>query len=81
MQTTEIKILRSKIIAFLASAKGGEAARSALKKHLGIDPMIHSEPFNRAVKTTKITPVYGSGEIAPGLFLSRPPVVAYRLTP
>lgn len=79
MPNTDVKIMRSKIIAFLASSKGNEAERRAIKKHLGIDPITHSETFNRAVISKKLTPIYGSGEIAPGYFLSRPPVVAYRL--
>lgn len=78
MPNTDVKIMRSKIIAFLQS-KGGEAERRAIKEHLGIEPIIHSETFNRAVTSTKLRPIYGRGEIAPGYFLSRPPVVAYAL--
>ncbi len=73
-----IKIMRLKIIAFL-EASGGMAQRSEIRKYVGIDEMTYCEEFNRALKSKKLTPVYGSGEIAPGLFLSRPPVVAYCL--
>jgi hypothetical protein len=72
-----IKEMRTQIVAFVKSM-GGHAGRAEIKRHLGLDPMTYSEPFNRAVKTVKLRPVYGTGEISPGLFLSRKPVVAYR---
>ena len=77
--TTSVKDLRAKAIAFVTT-NGGQADRAELKKHLGFDLGSYSESFNRVVKPTKLQPVYSTGEISPGLFLSRKPVVAYRLT-
>lgn len=80
MKNTDLKIMRSKIITFLSSSEGYEAERCAIKKHLGIEPITNSETFDRAVISKKLTPIYGSGEFAPGCVCSRPPVVAYRLS-
>lgn len=77
--TTSVKDLRAKAIAFVA-ASGGQADHAELKKHLGFDLGSYSESFNRAMKTAKLQPIYSTGEISPGLFLRRKPVVAYRLT-
>lgn len=79
MKNTDVKQMREKLIAFVKES-GGQAERRAMKEHLGLDPLVHWECFNRAVKTTRLTPVYGSGHIGSGLFLSRKPVVAYRLS-
>lgn len=73
-----IKDMRQKIIDFVKSC-GGQADRCKIKKHLGIEPIAYSGQFDRAVKTKKLTPVYGTGEISPGLFLSRKPIIAYKL--
>lgn len=74
----DVKSMRAKLVAFVES-KGGQADRSDMKRHLGIDPEVWWPAFDQAVNTVKLQPVYGSGEISPGLFLSRKPVIAYRL--
>lgn len=78
MKNTDVKDMRARLIAFVKSM-GGQAGRREMKEYLGLDPIVHWECFDRAVKTKKLTPIYGTGEISPGLFLSRKPVVAYRL--
>jgi hypothetical protein len=78
-QNNQIKEMREKIIAFVES-EGGQAERRAIKEHIGLDQFVNSECFNRAVKTKKLEPIYGSGEIGSGLFLRVKPVIAYKLT-
>lgn len=73
-----VKDLRAKAVAFVTS-KGGQAGREEIKEHLGLDLWAYSEPFNQAMKTTKLVPLHSKGEISPGIFLRRPPIVAYRL--
>jgi hypothetical protein len=75
----QIKKMRARIVEFVKS-NGGQADRRAIKEHLGLDPLVHWECFDRAVKTKKLEPVYGSGHVGSGLFLRVKPVVAYKLT-
>ena len=76
--THDVKEMRSRAIEFVKS-KGGEAGRSEIKAHLGLDPVVHWPCFDRAMKTAKLKPVYRLVEVSPGLFLSRPIVTGYRL--
>jgi hypothetical protein len=78
MNNTDVKQMRAKLIAFVKSM-GGQAGRTEMKEHLGLDPVRYYVHFDRAVKTKKLIPIHSMGEISPGLFLSRKPVVAYRL--
>jgi fructose-bisphosphate aldolase class 1 len=75
----QVKEMRARIVEFV-KLSGGQAERSAIKEHLGLDQWDFSEIFNRALKTTKLTPIYGRGEISPGLFLRVKPVITYKLT-
>jgi len=75
----EIKDMRGKIISFLES-KGGMAVRSEIRKFVGLTGPEHSEVFYRATKSKKLIPIYGTGEISPGLFLGRPPILAFKLS-
>ena len=75
----QIKEMRARIIEFV-KLRGGEAERIRIKQYLELDPAIYSECFNRAVKTKKLEPVYGSGHVGSGLFLRVKPAIAYKLT-
>lgn len=81
--TRDVRTVRARAIAFI-TANGGQADRSAIKEHLGLDPLAYWPCFDQAMRTAKLVPVYGDGVIgrtadgAP-LVLSRKPVVAYCL--
>ena len=78
MKSTDVKDMRERAIAFIKSM-GGQAGRSEIKEHLGLDPIVHWPCFDRAVKTKRFSPIHGTGQIAPGFFWRRSPVVAYRI--
>ena len=75
---TDVSKMRALLIKFVTS-NGGQARRDEMRKHVGIDGTDWCGVFDRAVKTKHLVPIHGTGEVSPGLFLSRPPVVAYRL--
>lgn len=75
---TEVQDYRTRAIAFIKSM-GGQAGRSEIKTHLGLNPVDYWPSFDRAMRTKKLVPIFGDGQIAPGLFLARPPIVAYRI--
>ena len=77
--SADVKEMRTRILLFVES-KGGIADRSQLREHVGVPAYQYSPLFNQAVKTKKLKPIYGDGEIMPNVFLSRPPVLAYQLT-
>lgn len=74
----KVPVMRERVIAYLKS-QGGTAERTALKEHLGIERFACNGWLDDALKTKKIIPLYGSGEVAPGLYLRVKPVVAYKL--
>ena len=80
---TDVKLVRGKIIDFVKS-KGGKADYSDIKSMLGLEQYKYYGFLEKALKTTKLTPVYGSGKIGPvGLtqfILARKPIIAFELT-
>lgn len=75
---TNVPEMRRRLIEFVKS-KGGQADRTEMKEHLGIDPDIYWPCFNQATKTKKLIPIYERVEISPGMFLGRPIIGAYKL--
>ena len=76
---TDVKQTREKIVEFVTKS-GGIADRSVIKEHLGLDGMTYYEFFEKALKTTRLKPIYGTGQIGKNLFVTRRPIVAYRLS-
>ena len=78
----DVKTMREKAIAFVTKS-GGQADRSAIKAHLGIEQFAYSATFDQAMKTKRLTPVRGDGVIgklgAQTLVLGTKPIIAYRL--
>ena len=78
MNNLDVKEMRKEILRYVAE-KGGQADRTQLRNHLKIPYCAYWPVFDQAVKTKKLIPVYGHGEITVGIFLRRPAVIGYLL--